>query len=71
MNLHMSFAPKLMGEEAAAFYLDISIRKLAQLQAQGRLIPKALDNKRGFLRDDLDAFAESLPDWETRRPTAA
>lgn len=48
----------------AAYYLGISTTKLNGLQAQGRIIPKKLDGKRGFLRSDLDEFAASLPDWE-------
>lgn len=71
MNRNAAYAPALMGEDAAAYYLDISTRKLNELQAQGRLIPKKLDGKRGFLRSDLDTFAESLPDWEPRKTTAA
>lgn len=67
MNIHASFTPGLMGEASAAFYLNISTSKLNELQAQGRIIPKKLDGKRGFARTDLDAFIDSLPDWETRR----
>lgn len=66
MNLNLAFAPVLMSEEMAAYYLGISPRKLNALQAQGRIIPKQLDGKRGFLRSDLDEFAESLPDWERK-----
>lgn len=67
MNLHAAFTPGLMGEAAAAFYLNVSTSKLNELQAQGRLIPKKLDGKRGFARTDLDEFIASLPDWETRK----
>lgn len=64
MNIHITYPPILLDEPAAAAYLSISTAKLNQLQRQGRLIPKRLDGKRGFLRGDLDAFAEGLPDWE-------
>lgn len=67
MNIHVAFTPGLMGESAAAFYLDISTSKLNELQAQGRLIPKKLDGKRGFAKADLDQFIESLPDWERKK----
>lgn len=63
MNLHVQFAPGLMTQDQAAFYLGCSTRKLNQLQAQSRIVPKKLDGKRGFARADLDAFIESLPDW--------
>lgn len=64
----LSFPPVLLSrEEAAAYLADISVRKLDELQAQGRIIPKALDGKRGYLREDLDEFARSLPDWEGRK----
>lgn len=70
MNLAVSFAPGLMGEAAAAFYLDISTSKLNELQRQGRLIPKKLDGKRGFSRTDLDEFIAKLPDWERKKAEA-
>ena len=58
------FAPALMNREQACWYLgDISPRKLDRLQAEGRVIPKALDGTRGYLRADLDALAEGLKDW--------
>lgn len=66
MSLSVSFAPGLMGEDAAAFYLNVSPRTLRTLQAQGQLIPKKLGGKRGFARTDLDEFIASLPDWEMR-----
>lgn len=67
MTARLTFVPVLLCREDAAAYLgDISPRKLDELQAQGRLIPKKLDGRRGYLRADLDAFAEALPDWETR-----
>ena len=64
----LSFPPRLLSREDAAAYLGgISVRKLDELQAQGRIIPKALDGRRGYLRDDLDEFARGLPDWEGRK----
>ena len=60
------YPPRLLSREDAADYLSISARKLDELQAQGRVIPKALDGRRVYLRDDLDAFARALPDWTPR-----
>lgn len=70
-SLHHSFVPGLMSQDAAAYYLDVSVRTLNELQAQGRIIPKRIGSKRGFARADLDAFIEALPDWEPARKTTA
>lgn len=66
MTVRPAYPPILMGDEEAAAYLGISARQLARLQAESLVIPKALGSRRGFLRDDLEEFARSLPDWETR-----
>lgn len=70
MNVHFTFAPGLMGQDAAAYYLNIGKTTLNELQAQGLLIPKKLGRQRGFRRVDLDEFIDSLPDWETRKAEA-
>lgn len=63
----LPYPPILLSrEEAAAYLAQISPRKLDALQAEGRIIPKALDGRRGYLREDLDAFARGLPDWERK-----
>ncbi len=68
MSTRLTYPPALLSrEEAAAYLAGISTRKLDELQAQGRVIPKALDGRRGYLREDLDEFARSLPDWEGRK----
>ena len=67
MSARFAYAPILLPEAEAAHYLGISDTKLNRLQRQGRIIPKALDGKRGYLRDDLDEFARSLPDWQGRK----
>lgn len=68
MTAHLAYAPVLLGRDEAAAYLGgISIRKLDELQAQGRIIPKALDGRRVYARDELDRFAATLPDWKTAR----
>lgn len=72
MNPSFSFAPGLMGQDAAAYYLGIGKSALNELQAQGRLIPKKIGSRRGFARADLDDFIAGLPDWEiTNKTTAA
>lgn len=62
-----TFPPRLLTRENAAYYLGISVRKLDELQGQSRIVPKKLDGKRGYLREDLDEFARSLPDWDPER----
>lgn len=64
MNIHLSFAPKLLDKNAAAYYLSTSTRKLDELQALGKVTPRALGNKRVYLRDELDDFASSLGEWK-------
>lgn len=66
MTARLSFPPALLGREDAAAYLAISVRKLDELQSQGRVIPKRLDGRRGYLRTDLDEFAAALPDWSEK-----
>jgi len=63
----INYPPILFPDEDAAEYIGVSVTKLNRLQAAGRIIPKAIDGKRGFLRDDLEEFARSLPDWEGRK----
>lgn len=68
MSTRLTYTPVLLTREEAAAYLgDISVRKLDELQAQSRIIPKALDGRRVYHRDDLDALAASLPDWSERK----
>lgn len=67
MTGQLAYPPILMGEEEAAAYLGISTRTLARLQADSIIVPKALGTRRGYLRDDLEAFARALPDWEGRK----
>lgn len=55
--------PVLFDVESAATYLSISVRKLAEYQAAGLIIPKAIGTKRVYHRDDLEDFAKRLPDW--------
>ena len=64
MIIRVGYPPFLMTREEAAYYLCISTRTLDGLQAQSKIIPKRLGGKRGFLREDLEEFARSLPDWE-------
>lgn len=64
MAARLEYAPVLMGREAAAAYIDVSLRKLDELQAKSAIVPKRNGGKRGFLKADLDSYAANLPDWE-------
>ena len=62
-----TYPPYLMSETDAAHYLGISPRSLRALQARGDITPvKALNAKKAFLREDLEAWATNLPEWEIR-----
>lgn len=63
MRSSLRYPPILLPYLDAAEYLGVSLAKLNELQAQRRIMPRALDGKREFLRDDLDEFARSLPEW--------
>ncbi|GAA3510359.1 hypothetical protein GCM10022234_00800 [Aeromicrobium panaciterrae] len=63
MNVTIGFPPKLMEKQTAALYLSTSTRKLDELQSQGVITPRKLGNKRVYVRDELDTYAESLPEW--------
>lgn len=65
MSVH-TFAPILMTEDEAAYYLGISKTTLNRLQNKRELMPRQNGGIRGWLRDDLDAYARSLPTWEGR-----
>lgn len=67
MHRGLTYPPILFTDDDAAAYIGVSVTKLNRLQAAGRIIPKAIDGKRGFLRDDLEEFARALPDWEGRK----
>ena len=60
-----TYPPGAFSKTEAAYYLGISVRTLDQLQAQGRIIPREVGAKRLFLKTDLDAWLDGLPDWET------
>lgn len=55
--------PALMGRELAALYLDMSTRKVDQLQALGKLIPVKSDAGKRFSVEELNRYIASLPDW--------
>lgn len=64
---NLSYPPALLNkEEAAAYLAKISPRTLDKLQAQGHITPHALGARRVYKRAELDKFAESLPEWETK-----
>jgi len=55
--------PALMTRDSAAAYLDMSPRKLDDLQAQGHVIPVKSHSGKRFARSELDRYVESLPEW--------
>lgn len=65
MTVRMSYPPVLFSREDAAAYLGVSPRKLDEYQALSRIVPRDLDGMKRFHREDLDAFASRLSDWET------
>lgn len=68
MSQRITYPPVLLSRDDAAAYLGgISVRKLDALQAEGRVIPAALDGRRVYPREELDKFAAALPEWVARR----
>lgn len=63
MNAY-TFAPVVMEKPMAAFYISVSARKFDQLVAEKRITAHRLDGKKVYKRDDLDAIADALPEWE-------
>ena len=60
---NLRYPPYLMDPETAAAYLSISVRKLAEYQAAGDVVPKAVGSMRRYRRPDLEEFADRLEDW--------
>lgn len=56
------FAPKLMSKDIAAFYLSMSTRDIDRLRESGHITPVGDSKRVKFLKEDLDAYAESLPE---------
>ncbi|MEX2400552.1 MAG: excisionase family DNA-binding protein [Rhodothermales bacterium] len=48
--------PRALDAKQAACYVNISLRKLDELQAAGELRPIRIGRKRLFLREQLDAL---------------
>jgi DNA-binding transcriptional MerR regulator len=65
------FQPGSFGREKAAEYLDISPRKLDDLQARGLVVPVSLDGMKRFRRVDLDEYLDGLSHWETANAKGA
>ena len=66
MTARLSYPPALLRREDAAEYLGVSPRTLDELQQQARVIPVDLDGMKRFRREDLDEFARTRPDWQTK-----
>ena len=61
-GLRIEFAPKLMSKSLAAFYLSMSERDLDRLRESGHITAVGDSKRVKFLKEDLDAYAESLPE---------
>jgi hypothetical protein len=59
-----AFAPVVMEKSMAAFYISVSPRKFDQLLSEQRITPHRFDGKKVYKRDDLDALAAELPEWQ-------
>jgi excisionase family DNA binding protein len=59
--------PRLLTGQDAARYLGISMTVLDDLVHRSELIPRRLGGKRQFRREDLDAYIDRLPEWETKK----
>ena len=64
MSVRM-FVPVVMEKADAAFYISVKARKFDQLVSEGRITPHRFDGKKVYKRADLDALADSLPEWAT------
>ena len=62
-----SYPPLLMGAEEAAAYINISPRRLSELQGMGEITPVDGMGKRSFLRQDLEEWALNRPEWHERK----
>lgn len=63
MPPQFAFAPAVMEEPMAAFYISVSPRKLQQMAAAGRVTRYRLDGKKVYKRDELDLLVSALPEW--------
>ncbi|WP_333811125.1 helix-turn-helix domain-containing protein [Timonella senegalensis] len=61
------YPPFVMSTEEAAKYLGISPASLRGLQARGEITPrKLLGAKKGFIREELERYALTRPEWEMK-----
>lgn len=63
----LSYPPALLRHGEAAEYLGVSPRTLDAWQARGLLAPKDVDGMKRWLGEDLDEFARTRPNWESKR----
>jgi len=64
-DTRIEFAPALMTRDIAAFYLSMSTRDLDRLRDAGHLTAVGDSKRVKYLKKDLDAYAESLPERAT------
>lgn len=62
-TLHIAAWPALMRRETAAAYLDMSPRKLDELQARSVIIPVDTDAGKRFTLAELNRYIETRPEW--------
>lgn len=60
--MRIEFAPALMTREIAAFYLSMSTRDLDRLRDAGHITAVGDSKRVKYLKKDLDAYADSLPE---------
>lgn len=62
-----TYPPFVMSTTEAARYLGISPASLRGLQAQNKITPRnLLDAKKGFIREELEQYALTQPEWEMK-----
>ncbi len=66
---HLPHWPAAMRKELAAQYLDISPRAFGAIVASKRIIGRKISERSvRYLRDELDAYLESLPQGKGTQP---
>ena len=61
-GLRWRFAPVLMTREMSAYYLGMNERDLDRLRTAGHITAVGDGKRVKYLKKDLDAYADSLPE---------
>lgn len=67
MAANFTWAPGALDKQQACYYINVSPRKFDDFTERGDIVAKKLHGKKVFLRDELDAFLASLPEWSTAK----